>query len=267
MSRRGARASARLTKPSPRPNRLRRLAPGSSRFRLKRQPNSTPALAFGRPMLCQSCSTGRLAETRPRPLWAHLTRGWSPTPMPATATDHDSTTAHRSDPRATRVGLPGLNLISRAFMKRTLAILWRVANQMGQKMKSTPAKSVPNITRVRFLVPHLDGILPPPLRKAVATSLLLGMSLSANAALQVISAVPTNWRLQNYSGSVAAVYFTGSPCTSGALTFSTGSTQADANRFWSLILAAKLSNHSVFVYYDDSSAPGLCQINSFGMDG
>jgi hypothetical protein len=84
----------------------------------------------------------------------------------------------------------------------------------------------------------------------------------ANAAEAVITAIPTAWRLQQYVGSVATVWFTGSSCNNGNLSLG-AATEAEKNRFWSLVLAAKLSNHSVFVYYETTN----CTVTSFGMDG
>jgi len=106
------------------------------------------------------------------------------------------------------------------------------------------------------------------IKKTIAFSLLmLSFTTASNAAVQVISSVPTSWRLQDYVGSVVTVWYTSSPCTNGNLSFPASSTQAEINRFWALILAAKLSNHGVYVYYDDTSAPATCTVMSFGMDG
>jgi len=103
------------------------------------------------------------------------------------------------------------------------------------------------------------------------TLLLLAMisciSLPAMAGTQ-ISEVPTSWRLENYPASAngVVIWYSSSPCTNGSLTLPSGATPADMNRLWSLILAAKLSGHKVFVYYENASAPTSCPILSFGMD-
>jgi hypothetical protein len=77
-----------------------------------------------------------------------------------------------------------------------------------------------------------------------------------------IQAVPTNWRLQNYiGGSGVVAWFTGSTCTNGALNFPSSATADDKNRFFSLILSAKISSKTVGVYYETVS--GNCQITSF----
>lgn len=90
--------------------------------------------------------------------------------------------------------------------------------------------------------------------------------MTASAAIVQISEVPANWRLENYPGGTVTLWFTGSPCTNGQLTLPASATPADVNRLWSLILGAKLANHKVFVYYDNSSAPASCPIVSSGMD-
>jgi hypothetical protein len=81
----------------------------------------------------------------------------------------------------------------------------------------------------------------------------------------VIYAVPTNWRLQNYIGTQGIVaWFTGSSCGNGALNLSSSSTSDERNRFWTLVLTAKVSGKAVGVYYE--TATGTCQITSFYMD-
>lgn len=94
---------------------------------------------------------------------------------------------------------------------------------------------------------------------AILTS--FGLS-NAFADLTGLSAIPSNWRLQDYVGGAIYLYYTGSSCTSGLL-FLSAPTEAERNRLWALILAAKLSNRAVFVYYDSAN----CAISSFGMDG
>ena len=90
---------------------------------------------------------------------------------------------------------------------------------------------------------------------------ILGVS-NAQASPASLTAIPTNWRLEDYAGGDVRLYFAGSPCANGALLLQ-GATEAERNRLWALILAAKLSNHGVFVYYESTN----CAIISFGMDG
>ena len=85
---------------------------------------------------------------------------------------------------------------------------------------------------------------------------------SAAMADTEIVGVPTNWRLQNYIGSQGVVtWYAGSTCSNGMLNFSPSSTADERNRYFSLILTAKMSGKQVGVYYETAS--GLCQTTSF----
>jgi len=101
------------------------------------------------------------------------------------------------------------------------------------------------------------------MKKLFFALLCLGFSQAQAAAVQ-ISAVPTGWRLENYPGDYVAVWFTPSPCASGQLSFPSTTSSADKNRFWALVLAAKLSQKPIFVFYDDQTPN--CTIYSFGTD-
>lgn len=101
-------------------------------------------------------------------------------------------------------------------------------------------------------------------RMLASSMAVAGISTQAN--LVMVSGVPTPWRLQNYVPDSVALYYTPSTCSYGSLSFPNNSTLADRNRFWALILAAKLASKSVYIYYDDSNSPGACYISSFGMD-
>lgn len=104
-------------------------------------------------------------------------------------------------------------------------------------------------------------------RVLLLLTILLGAPLIAMASSTQISEVPTNWRLENYPAGPVTIWFSSSTCTSGSLSLPANATASDINRFWSLILSAKLSGHKVFVYYENASAPTSCPIISFGMDG
>ncbi len=69
------------------------------------------------------------------------------------------------------------------------------------------------------------------------------------------------WRLQNYVPNNVVVYFTGSSCAQGSLTFSSAATADDRNRFYSLILTARSTGKKIGVFYETTS--GSCQIQSF----
>lgn len=79
-----------------------------------------------------------------------------------------------------------------------------------------------------------------------------------------IEAVPASWRLQNYIGSAGVVvWYSGSTCTNGQLTFSSTATVDERNRFFAMILTAKVSSKVIGVFYE--TATGSCQITSFYM--
>lgn len=71
------------------------------------------------------------------------------------------------------------------------------------------------------------------------------------------------WKLQNYGGDFPVAFSTGSVCTtnSGSLRFGSSSTVPDRERFWSLLMAAKLGGKKVFFFYNDAN----CEIDSFGL--
>ena len=94
----------------------------------------------------------------------------------------------------------------------------------------------------------------------VVLSFMFSHAFAYNASINM---VPTSWRLQNYSGDGVVAFFTGSACESGRLDFRSDATLDDKNRFWSVILTAKMANKSVVVHYDASGAPSQCLISSF----
>jgi hypothetical protein len=98
--------------------------------------------------------------------------------------------------------------------------------------------------------------------KKFAVIFLLLVSQMSQAAIVPISVVPTAWLLQNYLPSNVVLWFTGSSCASGMLALPPSATAADQQRLYATVLAAKLSNSKIFVYYDDSTPS--CFITSFG---
>jgi hypothetical protein len=98
---------------------------------------------------------------------------------------------------------------------------------------------------------------------------VLALGLSAIALFTASSALAdTNiegpvigWRLQNYVPNNIAVYYTGSSCAQGSLTFGPTATADDRNRFYSLILTARSTGKKIGVFYETAS--GSCQIQSF----
>jgi len=84
----------------------------------------------------------------------------------------------------------------------------------------------------------------------------------ASAAEVYISAVPTNWRLQNYIPDTLAIYFSSSSCApNGYLLMPANATKADRDRLYNTIMAAKLAKRPVFILYESTT----CTINSFGL--
>ena len=95
------------------------------------------------------------------------------------------------------------------------------------------------------------------------TLLIFAMiSFPAYGAIVEVDIVPTSWKLENYVGSVVVAWYTGSPCTNGLISFASV-TESEKNRFWSVVLASKVSGRSMFVRYDNATSG--CPINSFGM--
>ncbi|MEJ2043236.1 MAG: hypothetical protein P8X74_01080 [Reinekea sp.] len=101
------------------------------------------------------------------------------------------------------------------------------------------------------------------MNRLVALFIFTFASMNIFAANVPISATPTAWRLQNYTGDNVVAWYTGSACTNGQLTFGSNASRDDKNRFWSVMMAAKVAGKPVVVFYDDSAAPARCIITSF----
>jgi hypothetical protein len=100
--------------------------------------------------------------------------------------------------------------------------------------------------------------------RLVVSILTFFVGVSAHAQTQTLISIqgsPAAWRLQDYVGIGVTVYFTGSSCTDGQLTFPSGTSSDDQNRFWSLIMAAKIAGQTVGVYYYVSGSS--CLISSY----
>ena len=102
----------------------------------------------------------------------------------------------------------------------------------------------------------------------VWTAALSIASLVANANSIPMAANPSTWRLENYvgGGNAVVVWYTNSTCANGNLSLGNNNTAEDRNRFYATVMEAKATNRSMFVYYDNASAPGSCLIISFGID-
>ncbi len=77
----------------------------------------------------------------------------------------------------------------------------------------------------------------------------------------------TKWRIQTYTGvgvDQLSMWFTGSNCTNGGLSFPS-TVPAEKNRFWSTVVAAKLSKKLMFISYLYDSAANTCVISSYAL--
>lgn len=103
------------------------------------------------------------------------------------------------------------------------------------------------------------------MKKQITALFFLFVSVSVHANNVSLVAVPTGWKLQNYVVENVVIWYSGSACTNGRLSFDGNASVNDKNRLWSLIMAAKISGASVEVYYEDSLAPTDCTITSFSL--
>lgn len=83
----------------------------------------------------------------------------------------------------------------------------------------------------------------------------------ATAAEASFVAVPTAWRLEDYTNGIIAAYFTPSQCTSGQILFPASASNEVKNRFWSLVMTAKVARKPIGVFYDTTT----CQITHYFM--
>jgi len=101
------------------------------------------------------------------------------------------------------------------------------------------------------------------IRKLLFLSMLsFGLAFEAAAATVVMTAVPTAWRLESYTGGQVMLWYTGSSCANGQLSAAT-TVQAEMNRLWALVLSAKIAQKNIFVAYDNAIAG--CPLISFGL--
>ena len=96
--------------------------------------------------------------------------------------------------------------------------------------------------------------------------IFLCLSFTSDANSLFLKEDPSSWRLENTLPEGVTVWFTSSSCVNGQLGFPSNTSSDDKNRFWSVVLAAKMSSKKVFVFYDSESTPGYCKIFSFGID-
>jgi hypothetical protein len=71
-----------------------------------------------------------------------------------------------------------------------------------------------------------------------------------------------NFRIENYASNFVAVWTSAVPC--GELEFDGSATDEVKDRFWSLVLTAKIANRPIGIYYNQSNSH--CYISSFYID-
>lgn len=72
-----------------------------------------------------------------------------------------------------------------------------------------------------------------------------------------------SWKLENYMADAVSIWNTPSSCNNGFISFPANMSIGDKNRFYATLIAAKTSNATMFIYYDE--APGSCMLVSFGL--
>jgi hypothetical protein len=89
------------------------------------------------------------------------------------------------------------------------------------------------------------------------------LAIPTTASAGQVEEYPTAWRLQNYVGgnSVVVYFATASGCTGGRLNFPGTATTADVDRFWSLVLTARVAIKKIGVFFSGSGT--TCMIDSF----
>jgi len=101
----------------------------------------------------------------------------------------------------------------------------------------------------------------------VVKSLMLGaivaglLASNAEAAEAQFVAVPTAWRLEDYANGSVAAYFTPSQCAQGQILLPASMSNEVKNRFWSLVMTAKVARKPIGVFYDTTT----CTVTKFFM--
>lgn len=98
---------------------------------------------------------------------------------------------------------------------------------------------------------------------AILTCCLFFLVSSAHAENVVLEEIPSNWRLENYVGGNIVVWWSSSSCQNGMMVLN-GATEGEENRFWSLVMAAKVASKKMGVVYDNATTS--CTIHSFFLD-
>ena len=94
-------------------------------------------------------------------------------------------------------------------------------------------------------------------------ALALGMTVGTNALAEGFVGVPTGWKLESYGAAYVVLWHTPTPCSNGMLTLNSTSTLTEHNRLYATVMAAKMANAQMFVYYEQKGE--ACVIVSFGL--
>lgn len=89
------------------------------------------------------------------------------------------------------------------------------------------------------------------------------MAASSAAFADNITAVPTGWKLQTYSGVQTVLWYTGSPCTSGQLILPSTESSDRNKMLWATVLEAKAQGLKLSIDYTVSG--NTCSITSFSV--
>jgi len=88
---------------------------------------------------------------------------------------------------------------------------------------------------------------------------------AASASQYQLESSVAAWRIQTYTGTTIALWYTGSSCVSGGLTLP-ASESADRNKLLAaMVLSAKATGAKMAIGYDVDN--GSCIITDFAIDG
>jgi hypothetical protein len=102
-------------------------------------------------------------------------------------------------------------------------------------------------------------------RPLCCAAALAAAAFAPAASADLVTGVPTGWVLQNYMGDHSVVaFFAGTPCSFNRVTMMSTMSEDDKNRFFTLVLTAKITGKVIGVYYtDDHTGANNCPIVSF----
>lgn len=94
--------------------------------------------------------------------------------------------------------------------------------------------------------------------------ILFAITTSASAVVVQMVANPNDgFKLEMYNGGDLVTWFAGSSCDQGKVSIRAVEPEEYKNRYWALILSAKLANRNIFIRYENTDPD--CPIASYGM--